>query len=484
MMSLNLRRLFGLRRQTPVRKTSRTGPPRGLAVENLEDRVTPSAAVAITLEGSTTLTSPEGALVELASDVTTPNGDVTYDWSVFKNGGVTPFDTGTNSTFNFTPDDNGTYVVKLTVTDLDGARDASDVTFTITNVAPTASVSTGLTTAVRSQTVSFTLGASDPSTADTAAGFTYQINWGDGTPVQTVTGLSGTVVTHAFAAEGTPTITVTAMDKDLGVSAPVSTSVTIKAVALEEDPLNPGQMVLAVGGTAKNDTIVLNPGGGKSGGIKVMIGGKSLGNFTGAGRIEVFGGDGNDNLQIAGAIRVPAWLDGGKGNDRLKGGNGADVLLGGDGNDFLDGGQGNDVMIGGAGSDRLVGGPGDDLMIGASTSFDLDQVSLNKIVQIWTGPGSTADHVADIQDGDTALISTGKSPTVIDDGVRDFLTGAAGVNWFITDSSLDRIMGNIKINFVNDVAPVGLHGANSSHGNSAGNAGGNGNSSGHGNGKK
>ena len=461
MMSSYLQRLFGLRPQTAVRKSSRTGPTGKLGVEHLEDRVTPSTTVTITPSSAT---GPEGTAVTLTASADF-SGTAHYTWSVVKDN--VAYNVGTppdSSTFTFTPNDNGQYVVTVTVADSVNSITAS-ATLDITNVPPTASVSADLTTAVRSQTINFTLGATDPSTVDTAAGFTYQINWGDGSPVETVTGGSGVVVTHAFATEGTDNVTVTAMDKDKGVSTPVSVSVTIKAVALENDLLNPGQMVLAVGGTAKNDTIVLNPGGGKKGGINVLIGGKSQGSFTGAGRIEVFGGDGNDNLQVAGAIRIPAWLDGGKGNDRLKGGNGADVLLGGDGNDFLDGGQGNDVMIGGAGSDHLIGGPGDDLMIGASTKFDTDQLSLNNIVQIWTGPGSTADHVAAIRASKTPLTSTGTTPTIIDDAARDFLNGASGVNWFITDSSLDRITGNVKVDFVNDSDPVGSHGNNGGHGN-------------------
>src|SRR5262249_28632789 len=166
----------------------------------------------------------------------------------------------------------------------------------------------GPTLGVRGQTLSFTLGATDPSTVDTAAGFTFNIDWnGDGTVDQTVTGPSGTVVTHTFTDESTNTVKLTATDKDGGVSAPVSQTVTIKAVALEDDPLNPGHKLLAVGGTTGNDNIVLNP----SRGVKVMINGVSQGSFVGASRIEVFGQAGDDNIQVAGGIRIPAWLDGG-----------------------------------------------------------------------------------------------------------------------------------------------------------------------------
>src|SRR6185436_18917155 len=99
-------------------------------------------------------------------------------------------------------------------------------------------------------------------------------------------------------------------------------------------------------------TILINP----SHGLNVSVNGESIGRFTGVERIAVSGGDGSDNIRVAGAIRINAWLDGGAGDDQLKGGKGNDVLLGGDGDDMLLGTQGQDILIGGAGMDSLNGG--------------------------------------------------------------------------------------------------------------------------------
>src|SRR5262249_33401936 len=197
-------------------------------------------------------------------------------------------------------------------TDATGGHTATDTeTFTATNVAPTATL-TGPPVTVPGQAVSFTLGATDPSTVDTDAGFTFKINWGDGTADQTVTGKSGIVVTHTFMTTGTNTVTLTATDKDNGTSLPVTQTVGVQTGALTDDTLNPGHKLLAVGGTAGDDTIKLIPGG--AGKIRVQVNGESQGAFGPAGRIAVFGLAGNDDIHLAGSIRIPAWLDGGDGN--------------------------------------------------------------------------------------------------------------------------------------------------------------------------
>ena len=82
-----------------------------------------------------------------------------------------------------------------------------------------------------------------------------------------------------------------------------------------------------------------------------------------AGAVELFGEAGDDEL-IAGRSRLPVWLAGGDGNDRLVGGRGDDSLLGGAGDDRLFGSRGDDNLFGDAGHDKLFGGRGDDSLIG------------------------------------------------------------------------------------------------------------------------
>jgi Ca2+-binding RTX toxin-like protein len=216
-----------------------------------------------------------------------------------------------------------------------------------------------------------------------------------------------------------------------------------------------------------------------------MLNGVSQGKFSGAERIAVFGLGGDDNIHLAGAIRVPAWLDGGDGNDRLKGAKGNDVILGGAGDDHIDGSQGADILIGGTGADRILGGPGIDLMIAGTTSYDADQTALFSIAQTW-GTGSLADRVDALRtSADVPLSLGGSSPTVFDDGAADKLTGAAGAGWIFADPTQDTITGNTKKSFINDADATPHPGNNPDHGTQGGNSGqgnGHGNGNGHGHG--
>jgi Ca2+-binding RTX toxin-like protein len=70
---------------------------------------------------------------------------------------------------------------------------------------------------------------------------------------------------------------------------------------------------------------------------------------------------GDDSFSATGNLGalIRVTVDGGAGNDTIRGSNGADILLGGDGNDFIDGQQGNDVAFLGAGDDIFQWDPGD-----------------------------------------------------------------------------------------------------------------------------
>ena len=284
---------FPTRRPTPT--VRRPSPARRLRLDPMECRLTPATA------GFTVPTDPvpEGSPVVLTAP--TNDATATYQWKAFAgtDTNATPLTTGTAADFSFTPPDNGTFTVTLAVTDAAGTVSDTE-TVTAFNVPPTASITTtsGSLDTVPGLPVTFTLGATDPSSADTLAGFTFNVNW-DGDPQTDLQILPGqpTTFTHTFTDLGTATVTVTATDKDNGTSAPATLTLQVKTAALVGD-------LLAVGGTDGADNFNLIPGG--AGKIKVLSGGKSVGTFAGASRIAVFGLGGNDNIHLAGSIRAAA----------------------------------------------------------------------------------------------------------------------------------------------------------------------------------
>jgi len=120
----------------------------------------------------------EGSSVTLSATADDPDGDpVTYAWDL---DGNSTFETS-GQTATLTPDDGpASLTVTVQATDPSGLSSTDTATVTVRNVPPTATFhASGSVTAGGTAELSFT-DASDPSAADTAAGFTYAFDCGDG----------------------------------------------------------------------------------------------------------------------------------------------------------------------------------------------------------------------------------------------------------------------------------------------------------------
>jgi hypothetical protein len=142
-----------------------------------------------------------------------------YSWNVLRVGGgfSLPAETATAARpFTFTPTDVGVYMVCVTVTDKDGSSASDSRTLSVTEVVPTVSI-TGPASGQPGQPRLFTLTASDSSADQQATGFTYDVNWGDGTPLQRIRRTrgngAGVRLTHTYTRTGNFTILVIATDK-------------------------------------------------------------------------------------------------------------------------------------------------------------------------------------------------------------------------------------------------------------------------------
>ncbi|PSB57868.1 hypothetical protein C7B77_06835 [Chamaesiphon polymorphus CCALA 037] len=130
-------------------------------------------------------------------------------------------------------------------------------------------------------------------------------------------------------------------------------------------------------------------------------------------------------------------IDGGEGNDDIKGGKGDDYLYGGigndsvkgdDGNDYLDGGEGNDSLFGDEGNDNLDGGEGNDSLFGG--------VGDDRFM--WGGLGD-----------DNLYGGKGNDSLSGDEG-NDFLYGDEGNDFLSDDEGNDFLFGGEGNDFLKD----------------------------------
>jgi len=369
----------------------------------------------------------EGSPVTLSGSATDPGLDtLSYQWRlVSSSNGQTIADQET-ADLEFTPADQGTYVFELTVSDDDGGSSTDSIVVTVTNALPTASIS-GAANGVAGQTISFQVGGDDAS-ADLAAGFIYQIDWGDGSAVESLTGGSSVVpLSHVYTDTGNYVVQVTATDKDSGQSAAATQNVDIANTLISGG-------ILYVGGSNGNDTISINDDGA-SGNVGVTINGVDQGTFSVAVRVVVYGGAGNDTIAVQQKIVLDAWLFGGAGNDVLTSARGNDVLSGGAGADVLSSDRGRDLLFGGAGLDVLAAGQDDDILVSGTSSYETDESALAAIMAEWTAPRDFVTRQRNLQDGsgssdrlnDQYFLQLGQ--TVLDDEQNDSSSGGGGTNW-------------------------------------------------------
>ena len=129
--------------------------------------------------------------------------------------------------------------------------------------------------------------------------------------------------------------------------------------------------------------------------------------------MEIYALGGNDVVNARGsggsglAFLGPVTIEGGEGDDLIRGAHGADTLDGGPGNDRVEGHHNDDVIDGGPGDDDITAGDGDDIVTG--------------------GPGS-----------DTFALSSGDDTVHADDGEADGqISGGSGTDTAFYDDGLD-----------------------------------------------
>jgi len=317
----------------------------------------------------------EGTAINVVGNATDPagaNDTLTYVWTALKNGAAYATASGVNlNNWAFTPNDNGSYDVRLTVSDEDGgSANAISQTMNVTNVAPASVVL--MPTPLDANRVTTLAGTfTDPGALDT---HTVVISWGDGTPDSTVSLAAGVLtfsITHQYVNNPTNgadafVITATVIDKDNESGSGVA-SVLVGTLIGKDNQANTfyitghNQVQLdgityegvkkLIGGN-QNDTFIFLPNGNIDETIDGAAGVNTLDYSALLTNVSVNLTAGTAS-KTAGVTQIRDLI-GGAGNDTLIGDTQDNVITGNAGSDILDGGLGNDTYRLGHGGDDVI----------------------------------------------------------------------------------------------------------------------------------
>ncbi len=346
-------------------------------------------------------------------------------------------------------DGDNVYLVEVTVSDGAGGVRSQGLSVSVISTPPNVQLN-GPNSGVRGQSQVFALGAFDENAQEEALGFEYRIEWGDGSPNQTIARVAGNAtpfaIEHTFQQTGRYTVEVVAIDVNGRTSQRKTHTIDVEAWQLQPDPARPGMHVLVVGGSDRDDRISLKPVYRQDEYVRLRINEvdydikrtQTVG--PGVDSLLVFAQAGDDRIELSSDFDIPSVLHGGLGDDRLIAGRGNTVLIGGEGDDRIEGGTARDIIIGGLGADRLKGNSGDDILIAGYTSFDLNYQALVSILHEWSASRSYAARIDTL--AEQWLRSSGVNATVFDDDDQDRLEGGSGKDWFFANLVLDSSAGD------------------------------------------
>ena len=165
----------------------------------------------------------------------------------------------------WTPDDNGTYEVRVApnvVSDLAGNRHPGGVIATFTvglQTTPTFSITSAPVTATVGVPVSFTFAATSSYPSAVSDVFAFTIDWdGDGTTVETVSGTTNSIIAHTFTSTGSRTVRAHATDPHGVVSTDRTSAIT---VANTTASLQPSEVLGTPSGTFPYATVATEKAG-------------------------------------------------------------------------------------------------------------------------------------------------------------------------------------------------------------------------------
>jgi hypothetical protein len=313
----------------------------------------------------------------------------------------------------------GNSTIEVTATDSDAASVSFTFVASVGNAIPTLDVSGPLDgyQGVSGQTRNIRLTPAD-ATDNQGRNFTFEVDWGDGSDLQTYQSPAALDVAHTYAASGTKPGRFRVMDPDGAYSTWVTRDFGILQAETQGTKL-------MVGGGIAADVLTLTPAAA-SPNVSLVLNGVSLGSFAlGAAGVEFLGGAGNDQFRIQGTAgndlftannstitwqAAPAWptalslqaldveslsIEGLAGDDSLELVAGSVVFDGGLGNDRLAKTDGvNTWSIQGAntGAINTIGFQGVESLVGGNQADTFDFLAAGALTGSING-GEGADRV-------------------------------------------------------------------------------------------
>ena len=198
------------------------------------------------------------------------------------------------ATITLTGAKHGIATLSVTATDSGNLSVSDEFNITVLNSLPTLAVSDALDgySGTTGQDRVLRLTANDTTDNGTRP-FTYEVLWGDGSPLETFSGPSVADASHTYATTGSKNVQVRTIDPDGGASEWVTKTLTIARTEVQGN-------VLAIGGNTGDDVLTFTPGA-SSPVSQVLLNAVSLGAINvPTGGIKFFGGSGNDTLIMNG----------------------------------------------------------------------------------------------------------------------------------------------------------------------------------------
>ena len=293
-------------------------------------------------------------------------------------------------TYTFSPSNNGVAYFSgalntagksqsITATDSVNAKATGSQTGIEVDLAVTLSGPSG---SYLNQTLSYTLGTfGDPA----GTVFTYKINWGDGSATQTVTGASGTQVTHTYSTAGYRYPSVTATDPS-GLTGTASWTVdTVPVtVAIQTDPAHTSQQTLVITDSGYGDSISFDSAASNS--VSLTVDGYNLGTIA------------PTNTKPFALVMALSSTTGYETFDARSLAI-SSVLVGGSGYNYLYGGSARNLLIAGTGTGYLYAGSAGDILIGGTTKYNSNTTALAYIMAEWDSADSYSTRNSKISKG-------------------------------------------------------------------------------------